>query len=173
MAATAIYSVTMVLWKETAFRLCRATEKRLLLLLLWQHFLNGSAYPASTVFVTVAVSQTSFVKLKDYYELTIFSGDNCKLFAVRSSTCYILWVNFHRIFSNCIKLEPSVDSRELWNLKFGEICFGFSWKIAPIRWTEKYAAVLAQRVGLSCRYVIISDDDMRHSVSSYSGDIDR
>ena len=28
MAATAIYSVTMVLWKETAFPLCRATEKR-------------------------------------------------------------------------------------------------------------------------------------------------
>jgi len=26
--ATAIYSVTMVLWKETAFPLCRATEKR-------------------------------------------------------------------------------------------------------------------------------------------------
>ena len=89
MAATAIYSVTMVLWKETAFRLCRATEKRLLLL-LWQHFLNGSAYPASTVFVTVAVSQTNFVKLKDYYKLTIFSSDNCKLFAVRSCTCYIL-----------------------------------------------------------------------------------
>ena len=28
MAATAIYSETMVLWKETAFSLCRATEKR-------------------------------------------------------------------------------------------------------------------------------------------------
>jgi len=28
MVATAIYSVTMVLWKETAFPLCRATEKR-------------------------------------------------------------------------------------------------------------------------------------------------
>ena len=28
MAATAIYSVTMVLWKETAFPLCRTTEKR-------------------------------------------------------------------------------------------------------------------------------------------------
>jgi len=40
MAATAIYSVTMVLWKETAFPLCRAMERRwkrnvvLLLLLL-------------------------------------------------------------------------------------------------------------------------------------------
>ena len=28
MVATAIYSVTMVLWKETAFPLCRAIEKR-------------------------------------------------------------------------------------------------------------------------------------------------
>jgi len=28
MVATAIYSVTMVLWKETAFPLCRATERR-------------------------------------------------------------------------------------------------------------------------------------------------
>jgi len=28
MIATAIYSVTMVLWKETAFPLCRATERR-------------------------------------------------------------------------------------------------------------------------------------------------
>ena len=28
MAATAIYSVTMVLWEETAFPLCRAIEKR-------------------------------------------------------------------------------------------------------------------------------------------------
>ena len=28
MVATAIYSVTMVLWKETAFRLCRAMERR-------------------------------------------------------------------------------------------------------------------------------------------------
>jgi len=28
MVATAIYSVTMVLWKETAFPLCRAMEKR-------------------------------------------------------------------------------------------------------------------------------------------------
>ena len=28
MVATAIYSVEMVLWKETAFPLCRATEKR-------------------------------------------------------------------------------------------------------------------------------------------------
>jgi len=28
MVATAIYSVTMVLWKETAFPLCRATESR-------------------------------------------------------------------------------------------------------------------------------------------------
>jgi len=28
MVATAIYTVTMVLWKETAFPLCRATEKR-------------------------------------------------------------------------------------------------------------------------------------------------
>jgi len=28
MAATAIYSVTMVWWKETAFPLCRAMEKR-------------------------------------------------------------------------------------------------------------------------------------------------
>ena len=27
MVATAIYSVTMVLWKETAFPLCRAMEK--------------------------------------------------------------------------------------------------------------------------------------------------
>jgi len=40
MVATAIYSVTMVLWKETAFPLCRAMERRfsftyLLLLLLW------------------------------------------------------------------------------------------------------------------------------------------
>jgi len=29
MVATAIYSVTMVLWKETAFPLCRAIEKTL------------------------------------------------------------------------------------------------------------------------------------------------
>jgi len=28
MVATAIYSVTMVLWKETTFPLCRAMEKR-------------------------------------------------------------------------------------------------------------------------------------------------
>jgi len=28
MVATAIYSVTMVLWKETAFPLCRAVERR-------------------------------------------------------------------------------------------------------------------------------------------------
>ena len=28
MVATAIYSVTMVLWKETAFPLCRAMERR-------------------------------------------------------------------------------------------------------------------------------------------------
>jgi len=28
MVATAIFSVTMVSWKETAFPLCRATEKR-------------------------------------------------------------------------------------------------------------------------------------------------
>ena len=28
MVATAIYSVTMVLWKETAFPLCRATESQ-------------------------------------------------------------------------------------------------------------------------------------------------
>ena len=28
MVATAIYSVAMVLWKETAFPLCRAMEKR-------------------------------------------------------------------------------------------------------------------------------------------------
>jgi len=28
MVATAIYSVTMVFWKETAFPLCRAMEKR-------------------------------------------------------------------------------------------------------------------------------------------------
>ena len=28
MVATAIYTVTMVLWKETAFPLCRAMEKR-------------------------------------------------------------------------------------------------------------------------------------------------
>jgi len=28
MVATAIYPVTMVLWKETAFPLCRAMEKR-------------------------------------------------------------------------------------------------------------------------------------------------
>ena len=28
MVATAIYSVTMVFWKETAFHLCRATERR-------------------------------------------------------------------------------------------------------------------------------------------------
>jgi len=28
MVATAIYSVTTVLWKETAFPLCRAIEKR-------------------------------------------------------------------------------------------------------------------------------------------------
>jgi len=40
MVATAIYSVTMVLWKETAFPLWRAMERRfsftyLLLLLLW------------------------------------------------------------------------------------------------------------------------------------------
>jgi len=28
MVATAIYSVTMVLWKETAFPLCRSIEKR-------------------------------------------------------------------------------------------------------------------------------------------------
>jgi len=28
MAATEIYSVTMVLWKETAFPLCRAMERR-------------------------------------------------------------------------------------------------------------------------------------------------
>jgi len=28
MVATAIYSVTMVLWKETAFLLCRTIEKR-------------------------------------------------------------------------------------------------------------------------------------------------
>ena len=28
MIATAIYSVTMVLWKETAFPLCRAMERR-------------------------------------------------------------------------------------------------------------------------------------------------
>jgi len=28
MVATAIYSVTMVLWKETAFLLCRAMERR-------------------------------------------------------------------------------------------------------------------------------------------------
>ena len=34
MVATALYSVTMVFWKETAFPLCGATEKRLLLLLL-------------------------------------------------------------------------------------------------------------------------------------------
>ena len=37
MVATAIYSVTMVLWKETAFPLHRATEKRwkIILLLFW------------------------------------------------------------------------------------------------------------------------------------------
>ena len=40
MVATAIYSVTVVLWKETAFPLCRAMERRfsftyLLLLQLW------------------------------------------------------------------------------------------------------------------------------------------
>jgi len=28
MVATAIYSVTMVLWKDTAFLLCRAMERR-------------------------------------------------------------------------------------------------------------------------------------------------
>jgi len=28
MVATAIYSVTMVLWKETAFPLCRSMKKR-------------------------------------------------------------------------------------------------------------------------------------------------
>jgi len=28
MAATAIYSVTVLLWKETAFPLCRAMERR-------------------------------------------------------------------------------------------------------------------------------------------------
>ena len=28
MVATAIYSVTMALWKETAFPFCRATERR-------------------------------------------------------------------------------------------------------------------------------------------------
>jgi len=53
MVATAIYSVTMALWKETAFPFCRATERR------WKrnvvsrvfssyHGLRGSASPVLT-----------------------------------------------------------------------------------------------------------------------------
>jgi len=34
MVATAIYSVTMVLWKETAFPLCRAMEKRWVIIVI-------------------------------------------------------------------------------------------------------------------------------------------
>jgi len=34
MVAAAIYSVTMVLWKETAFPLCRAVEKRWVIIVI-------------------------------------------------------------------------------------------------------------------------------------------
>ena len=34
MVATAIYSVTMVLWKETAFPLCRAMEKQTIIFII-------------------------------------------------------------------------------------------------------------------------------------------
>ena len=45
MVATAIYSVTMVLWKETAFPLCRAMERR------WKR--NVVSRVSSTVIVVI------------------------------------------------------------------------------------------------------------------------
>ena len=65
MVATAIYSVTMVLWKETAFPLCRV--------LLWWRCRTTAAGPLYNVSVTPVVNlqrntplESVFIELKDW-----------------------------------------------------------------------------------------------------------
>ena len=56
MVATAIYSVTMVLWKETAFPLCRVMERR------WKR--NVVSWVSSLMVV---------IRLPNYYYYAVFN----------------------------------------------------------------------------------------------------
>ena len=70
MVATAIYSVTIVLWKETAFPLCRAMERR------WKRSVVSRVssvivmihLPISYYIFTPVLSSQGVKKLHYYYQ---------------------------------------------------------------------------------------------------------
>ena len=58
MVATAIYSVTMVLWKETAFPLCRAMERR------WKRTVVSRVSSVIVVILIIIISEYYYSSVK-------------------------------------------------------------------------------------------------------------